>query len=221
MNVQHGDEQRSADGVTGRTAEALDRWEDEGGVGQEDSRGQRRDEPRSPGRVVAESQELVSMMTDPIRVIVTTGSTALAAQVHHQDIPELNADGESPESAAVNLAKDLARAIEGAADDFRREALQRALADVRAFIDRSTRSHAEKETIMAGIGNYKMTDALCRPQRSPSSDQGGTSKRQHETSAEQTREAQQYGEACGAVASNRDRMVDIGCGNQQAGRQGQ
>ncbi len=150
MNVQQRDEQRSADAVTRRTAEALDGWEDEGGVGREDTRSQRRDEPPPLAGEVAEPQGLVSMITDPIRVIVTAGSTAHTVQVHHRDIPELNADGESPGTAAVNLAQDLAREIEGVVDDFRREAFQRALADVRAFIDRSTLSHAEKETIVAG-----------------------------------------------------------------------
>jgi hypothetical protein len=76
------------------------------------------------------------MAADPSRVIVTAASTADAVQVHHRDIPELHADGESPETAAENLAQDLAREIEGAAANYRRELLQRALEDVRAFIER-------------------------------------------------------------------------------------
>jgi hypothetical protein len=220
MNDQHRDERRSADAIAGRTPEALDRWEDEGGGGREDTRSRRRDESPSLEREVAEPPELASMTADPIRVIVTTGSAAQVVQVHHQDMPGLNADGGSPESAAVNLAQDLAREIEGATDDLRREAFRWALADVRAFIEGSALSRAE-ETIMAGIGNYKMTDALHRTQRSHGDDQGGIPRRQHETGAEQTREAQESGEARGAVESSRDRMIDIGRGNQQAGRQGQ
>lgn len=42
----------------------------------------------------------------------------------------------------------------------------------------------------------------------------------HETAAEQAREARESEEARRAGASNRERMVDIGRGNQQAGRQG-
>ena len=221
MNDQHGDERRSADAIAGRAPEALDRWEDEGGGGREDPRGRRRNEASSLEREVAEPPELASMTADPIRVIVTTGSAAHVVQVHHQDIPELNADGQSPESAAANLAQDLAREIEGATDDLRREAFRRALADVRAFIEASMLSRAEEETIMAGIGNYKMTDALRRTQRAPGDDRGGLARRQHETGAEQTREAQEAGEALDAVESSRDRMIDIGRGNQQAGRQGQ
>jgi hypothetical protein len=74
----------------------------------------------------------------PSQVIVTTGFTVDAVQVHHRDIPELHADGESPESAAVNLAQDLAREIEDVADNYCRELFQRALADVRAFIKRTS-----------------------------------------------------------------------------------
>jgi hypothetical protein len=57
------------------------------------------------------------MTADSSQVIVTTGSTAHAVQVYHHDIPELRADGESPELAAVNLAQDLTREIEGVADN--------------------------------------------------------------------------------------------------------
>jgi len=40
----------------------------------------------------------------------------------------------------------------------------------------------------------------------------------HETSAEQTREAKESSDARDAEPSNRERMVDIGRGTQQAGR---
>jgi len=40
----------------------------------------------------------------------------------------------------------------------------------------------------------------------------------HETSAEQAREAKESSDARDAEALNRERMVDIGRGNQQAGR---
>lgn len=65
------------------------------------------------------------MSADPSQVIVTTGFTPHAVQVHHRYIPELNADGESPESAAANLAQDLAREIEHVLDTSRRAAVQR------------------------------------------------------------------------------------------------
>jgi len=73
-------------------------------------------------------------MADQNQVLVTDGGTAHTFQVHHRDIPELHADGETPESAAVNLEQDLAREVEVAVDHSRREPFERALADVREFI---------------------------------------------------------------------------------------
>lgn len=50
---------------------------------------------------------------------------------------------------------------------------------------------------------------------------GGKPEPTHDVAAEQMREAHEAATARGAVASSRERMVDIGRGNQQAGRQGQ
>ena len=55
----------------------------------------------------------------------------------------------------------------------------------------------------------------------PPSKASGKPEATHEVAAEQIREAKESEKARGAVASNRERMVDIGRGNQQAGRQGQ
>jgi hypothetical protein len=74
-------------------------------------------------------------MADPKQVLVTEGETAHAFQVHHRDIPELHADGETPVAAARNLAQDLTRELEGVVDNPRREPFERALADVRGFIE--------------------------------------------------------------------------------------
>jgi hypothetical protein len=72
---------------------------------------------------------------------------------------------------------------------------------------------------MAGIGKYKLSDALPKESKADGKKRGkgGTTQ---ETAAEQAREARESQEARNAEASNRDRMVDIGRGNQQAGRQG-
>lgn len=78
------------------------------------------------------------MTGDPSKIIVTTGATADAVRVHHHDIPELHSDGESPEIAAENLANALTREIDSVADDHHREAFRRALADVRAFVERGS-----------------------------------------------------------------------------------
>lgn len=74
---------------------------------------------------------------------------------------------------------------------------------------------------MAEIGKHKLSDAIPQPQHGTVVDKGGKAAPTHETDAEQSREAKESAEAKDAEASNRDRMVDIGRGNQQAGRQGQ
>jgi hypothetical protein len=94
---------------------------------------------------------------------------------------------------------------------------------------------------MAGIGKFKLTDAL--PKQPVETSEGsapslrlgakGAGKAQqrskkaktgkatgtHELAAEQLREARESAKARNAEASVRGHMVDIGRGNQQAGRQ--
>ena len=96
---------------------------------------------------------------------------------------------------------------------------------------------------MAGVGRFKLTDALPpQAERSPLEDSGAgtappkkgkakskskgkssgktaSSSASHSLAAEQLREARESKQAKNAEASVRDRMVDIGRGNQQAGRQ--
>jgi hypothetical protein len=99
---------------------------------------------------------------------------------------------------------------------------------------------------MAGLGRFKMTDALPPEQRvnaesSQSDNYGqtgstgparkGKGKGKGKSSgkagkspsqgldADQVRDARESAQARNAEASTRDRMVDIGRGNQQAGRQ--
>ena len=73
---------------------------------------------------------------------------------------------------------------------------------------------------MAGIGKYKLSDAIPQPQPAPGIDKGGKPVPTHETAAEQIREADERAKAKNAEASIRDRLVDIGRGDQLAGRQG-
>ena len=73
---------------------------------------------------------------------------------------------------------------------------------------------------MSGIGRYKLSDAIRPSHPVTGGRKGGKPKRAFRDIAEQAREAVESREARGAEASNRDRMVDIGRGNQQAGRQG-
>ncbi len=78
------------------------------------------------------------MTADPNRISVTTGATVDAVQLQHHDIPELQSDGESPVIAAENLANALTREIDSVSDEHHRDALQQALADVRAFVERGS-----------------------------------------------------------------------------------
>jgi hypothetical protein len=72
---------------------------------------------------------------------------------------------------------------------------------------------------MAGIGKYKLSDAIPQPQPEPGIDKGGKPVPTHETAAEEIREAQESAKAKNAVASHQGRLVDIGRADQTAGRQ--
>lgn len=73
------------------------------------------------------------MATEQSRVIVTTGATAQAVQIHHRDFPEIRAEGVSAPDAAANLANHLTRALDSALTKWRRDAIQQAIDEVRAF----------------------------------------------------------------------------------------
>jgi hypothetical protein len=75
------------------------------------------------------------MATDPTRVIVTLSGSSTAAIVHHRDFPEIRAEGSSPKEAASHLVNKLICALDSALTDWRRETIDQAVADVRAFID--------------------------------------------------------------------------------------
>ena len=154
MNNQNWLERRASDEAAKRTSQDIDRFEDEGGPGPQDTPNQRRDVPTeisqlelarpiaSPTHdegtdIPMQSAAGSRMAADPSQVIVTAGATAHSVQVHHHGVPELQSHCESPKSGAAYLAQDLAREIDGAADDLHREPLQRALEDVNASIERS------------------------------------------------------------------------------------
>jgi hypothetical protein len=78
------------------------------------------------------------MSTDQSRVTVMTGATAHSTRVYHRDFPEIRADGETPEVAASHLANELTRALDTALTGWRRETLEQAIADVRAFVEKGS-----------------------------------------------------------------------------------
>ena len=74
------------------------------------------------------------MDTEPSRVIVTISASSSAACVHHRDFPEIRAEGSSPKEAAAHLVNHLTRALDSALTDWRRDRVNEAIADVRAFV---------------------------------------------------------------------------------------
>ena len=72
---------------------------------------------------------------------------------------------------------------------------------------------------MTNAGRPKLSDAIPKPPQTGKKKKGKPAPT-HDVAAEQVREAEESARARQAEASNRDRMVDIGRGNQQAGRQG-
>ncbi|QDV33298.1 hypothetical protein [Tautonia plasticadhaerens] len=67
------------------------------------------------------------------RVIVSSGATAGLSAAHHRDFPEIRAEGESPADAASQLVHHLTRALDTALTDWRRSAIEQAIADVKAY----------------------------------------------------------------------------------------
>ena len=74
---------------------------------------------------------------------------------------------------------------------------------------------------MSEFGKHKLSDAVPHLETKSSKRKKGKPTPNQATDAEQIREAQESAQARDAEASIRDHMVDIGRGNQQAGRQGQ
>ena len=85
------------------------------------------------------------MSTDPRKIIVVedhcgTGGVH-AFHVYHQDFPEMRFEGETTEQAADQLAVRLTAALDNVSDSSHREAVQVAIADVRAFLNREGAGH--------------------------------------------------------------------------------
>ena len=74
---------------------------------------------------------------------------------------------------------------------------------------------------MSDLGKHKLSDAVPRPEPFTGEEKTGQPESTPETVAEQARAAEESKQAVNDQASIRERMVDIGRGHQQAGRQGQ
>jgi hypothetical protein len=76
------------------------------------------------------------MDTDLGRVIATPGATAQMTRVHHRDFPEIRADGKTATEAAKHLVNKLTLALDTALTDWRRQTLDKAIAEVAEFLKR-------------------------------------------------------------------------------------
>jgi hypothetical protein len=83
------------------------------------------------------------MGRDRSRVVVASGvcdcHTIRSTHAHHRDYPEIQAEGESPAHAAARLINQLAAVLDTASDRWRREAVERAIADVKTFAEHEAR----------------------------------------------------------------------------------
>ena len=77
------------------------------------------------------------MSTSDDRVIVSEGATPERSSAHHRDFPEIRAEGESPEAAASQLVNHLTRALDSALTDWRRQAIEQAIDDVKSYAGRA------------------------------------------------------------------------------------
>ena len=69
-------------------------------------------------------------------VVTPAGPSVIASHTqvaHHRDFPELRGEGETPEDATARLADLLAQTLDCVPSDWRRDQIQRAIEDVRAF----------------------------------------------------------------------------------------
>jgi len=77
------------------------------------------------------------MTSNPSQVIVSNEDVAHASihalAVHHRDFPEVRGEGGSLKDAASRLAELLSLTLDNAPSDWRREIIQQAIEDVRAF----------------------------------------------------------------------------------------
>jgi len=80
------------------------------------------------------------VLSKPDQVIISPAEysalTFHGAEAYHRDFPEVRGEGDSAEDAAERLADVLAMTLDSAPSRWRREHLERAIEDVRAFVDR-------------------------------------------------------------------------------------
>ena len=77
------------------------------------------------------------MVCNPSQVVVMPeahgGLLIHGISAHHRNYPEVHAEADSAKAAAQRLAQLLARSLDNAPSDWRRQNLEQAIEDVRAF----------------------------------------------------------------------------------------
>ena len=64
------------------------------------------------------------------KLVVNQGLTADSVQIYHRDFPEIRSEGGSLTEAKTNLANQLTRALDSALTDWRRDLIQKTIAEI-------------------------------------------------------------------------------------------
>lgn len=67
-------------------------------------------------------------------LITFNEESGCGVHVHHRDFPEIRANGADAHEGATQLANHLTRALDSALTKWRREAIEKAIADVQAYV---------------------------------------------------------------------------------------
>ena len=71
-------------------------------------------------------------MSEPSdKLVVSQGLTAQSVQIYHRDFPEIRSEGSTLAEAKVNLANQLTRALDSALTDWRRDLIQKTIAEIK------------------------------------------------------------------------------------------
>jgi len=94
------------------------------------------------------------MNTDPRKTIVVEGLCDAcgvhAFQIYHRDFPEMRIEGNSAEQAADQLVIRLTASLDNVSDSSHREAVQIAIGDARAFLNREGAAHPGRDVSIPG-----------------------------------------------------------------------
>ncbi len=70
------------------------------------------------------------MSESPDKLVVNQGLTSQSVLIYHRDFPEIRSEGGSLEEAKKNLALQLTRTLDSALTEWRRELIQKTIAEI-------------------------------------------------------------------------------------------